>query len=86
MSGDWKTKARERIRRADQVVVICGQSTHSAKGVGVEVELAQAERKPYFLLNGYKNVACTKPSSAKGNDKIYKWTWDNLKALIGGAR
>ena len=31
-------------------------------------------------------VRAEKPTSAKPGDKVYKWTWDNLKALVGGAR
>jgi hypothetical protein len=27
-----------------------------------------------------------KPKAAKNTDKMYKWTWDNLKTLIGGGR
>lgn len=86
MTGDWKEKVRKRIRSVDQVVVICGEYTHSATGVGIELRIAQEERKPYFLLNGRKDKACTKPTTASSSDKIYQWTWENLKQLIGGAR
>jgi MTH538 TIR-like domain (DUF1863) len=84
--GDWKAKVRARIRNADQVVVICGQHTETATGVNEELRIAQEERKPYFLLWGYKDVRCTKPRVARPDDKIYKWTWDNLKALFAGQR
>ena len=86
MTGDWKDKVRTRIRQVDQVVVICGEFTHTATGVGVELKIAQEEKKPYFLLKGRKDKACTKPTTALPGDKIYNWTWDNLKNLIGGAR
>jgi hypothetical protein len=52
----------------------------------VELTIAREEGKPYFLLWGYSDKNCTKPGSATANDKIYKWTWDNLKALIAGNR
>ena len=85
-TGDWKAKVRTRIRSADQVIVLCGEHTHTATGVAAELTIVQAEKKPYFLLWGYPNKTCTKPTSALTNDKIYKWTWDNLKALIAGGR
>jgi hypothetical protein len=86
MVGDWKEKVRARIRQVDQVLVICGEYTHTAPGVGVELKIAQEERKPYFLLWGRSTRTCTKPTTVLPSDKIYKWTWDNLKSLIGGAR
>lgn len=86
ITGDWKAKARTRIKRSDQVVVICGMNTNKATGVSEELKIAQEENTPYFLLNGYKSKTCVKPKAAKGSDKVYKWTWDNLKSLIGGAR
>jgi len=84
--GDWKKKAKERISRADQIVVICGEHTHTAKGVSIELGIAQEDGKPYFLLKGYKDSACTKPSTARSTDKMQAWTWENLKGLIGGGR
>ncbi len=86
ISGDWKEKVRSRMRRVDQVAVICGEKTHTATGVAAELKIAQEESLPYFLLKGRSNKTCTKPTSAKAGDKIYKWTWDNLKKLIGGSR
>ncbi len=85
-TGDWKAKVRARIRSVDQVIVLCGEHTHAATGVNAEVTIAREERKPYFLLWGYADKNCTKPTSATAEDKIYKWTWDNLKALIAGNR
>lgn len=86
MSGDWKAKVRTRIRCVDQVIVICGEHTDRATGVSVELEIAREEEKPYFLLWGRSSKTCKKPSSAKAQDDIYEWTWDNLKSLVGGAR
>jgi antiphage defense system Thoeris ThsB-like protein len=85
-SPTWKAEARSRIKRAKQVIVICGAYTDSAAGVNVEIEIAREEKKPYFLLNGRPNGPVKKPSAALSTDKIYKWTWENLKALIAGAR
>jgi hypothetical protein len=86
ITGDWEKKARTRIMNIDVMAVICGLNTNTAKGVSAEVRIAQAENIPYFLLAGYKDKANVKPIGAKTTDKIYLWTWDNLKSLIGGAR
>ena len=51
-----------------------------------EVKIAQDLKKPYFLLAGYKDEANKKPKAALSTDKIYKWTWPNLKSLISGGR
>lgn len=86
LTGDWKEKARKRIRTVDVVCVLCGEHTDKAAGVAAELSLAQEEKKEYFLLQGYKDKVCPKPITAKGTDKLYNWTWDNLKKLIGGSR
>ena len=86
MTGDWKEKVRARIRNADLTIVICGEYTHTASGVAAELAIARELNRPYFLLWGRSDKNCSKPSTAKPDDKIYKWTWDNLKALITGNR
>jgi hypothetical protein len=86
MTGNWKEKVRGRICSVDQVIVLCGQYTHTASGVAAELTIAREEKKPYFLLQGRKDKTCTKPTSAAAGDKMYEWTWDNLKRLIGGGR
>jgi len=84
--GDWKEKVRQIIRKVDQVIVICGEYTDTANGVAAEVKITQEEGKPYFLLWGRSDKTCVKPRTAKESDKIYKWTWDNLKRLLNGER
>ena len=86
ISKNWKENARQRIKSCDVVAVICGEYTNSASGVSAELKIAQEEGIPYFLLWGRTNEVCIKPVSAKSTDKMYRWTWDNLKSLIGGAR
>lgn len=83
---NWKSYARQRIRNCDVVIVICGRYTDSATGVSAELTIAQEERIPYFLLCGRADGNVVKPRGARLTDLIYKWTWDNLKALINGAR
>ena len=86
ITGDWKAKARLRIRSVQVVAVMCGHHTDSAAGVAAEVLIAQEEKVPYFLLAGRATGVNKKPSTAKSTDKLYKWTWPNLKDLIGGSR
>lgn len=54
----WKDNARRRIKGCDVVIVICGEHTNTASGVSTELEIAQEEEIPYFLLYGRttKNV------------------------------
>ena len=86
LTGDWKEKVKGRIQRSDIVIVLCGEKTHTASGVAVELKIAQDIQKPYFLLKGYSDKNCTWPTSALSTDKMYNWTWPNLKLLIGGNR
>ena len=86
LEGNWKEKIKPRIRSCHQVIVICGEQTDKATGINHELTVAQEEDKPYFLLQGRKNKICKKPSSAKSIDKMYNWTWENLKILINGGR
>ena len=86
LTGDWKEKVKRRIDNVDIVIILCGQYTHQASGIASELSIAQDKGKSYFLLAAYSDKTCTKPSSAKSSDKIYKWTWPNLKTLIGGGR
>jgi hypothetical protein len=86
IAKDWKDKARTRIRGCDVVIVICGEHTNTATGVSAELQIAQEEKVSYFLLWGRSEKTCVKPTAASSSDKIYKWTWDNLKALIHGNR
>ncbi len=86
ITGDWKKKALPRIKGVDLMVVLCGEHTNAATGVSAELGIAEEEKIPYFLLAGYSDKTCVKPKAAKSTDKVYKWTWDNLKTLIGGGR
>ena len=85
-AGNWQAKVRDRIRQTDLTIVICGHHTHNAKGVAAELTITREEKKPYFLLKGRARGTCTKPAMALSSDKIYNWTWENLKDLIAGAR
>ena len=82
---NWKKEVRDRIRRVDLVIVICGEHTHDADGVAGEVTITQEEKKPYFLLKGRRKKTCTKPRNALSSDEIQSWTWPNLRKLIENA-
>jgi hypothetical protein len=86
LTGDWKDKVRSRIGQTDLTIVICGEYTDKAAGVAAELTITKDENQPYFLLWGRADKECKKPTSASAADKIYKWTWDNLEALIAGNR
>lgn len=84
-SPTWKTEARRRIKAAGLVIVLCGRDTRTAVGVAEELRIAKEEGVPYFLLAGYQ-TGSVKPISASTSDKLYTWTWDNVKKLVNGAR
>jgi len=86
LTGDWEAKVRRRMDNVEVVIVLCGEWTHTAQGVARELAIARDKGKPYFLLAAYGDKNCTKPTSALSSDKVYRWTWDNVKALIEGAR
>lgn len=86
LTGDWEQKVRRRMDNVDVVIVLCGTQTHTATGVSAELTIAKEKKKPYFLLSAYSGKSCTKPKSASSSDKIYKWTWPNLKKLVAGNR
>lgn len=86
LTGDWKEKVKHRMDNIDVVIILCGTKTHTASGVAAELTIAKEKNKPYFLLAAYSDKICTKPTSATTSDKLYKWTWGNLKSLINGNR
>lgn len=83
---NWEEQVRKRIRKVGQVAVICGHHTDTATGVSAEVRIAREEKKPYFLLGGRASGTNKKPKAALTTDKLYTWTWPNLKTLISGGR
>ena len=86
LTYDWKEKVQRRMDNIDILIILCGEDTHKASGVAAELTIAQEKNKEYFLLAAYPDKTCTKPTSLKSSDKVYKWTWPNLKMLIGGER
>ena len=86
LTGDWKEKVRKRMDNVDVVIVLCGANTNRAAGVAAELEIAIEKKKPYFLLKAYPNKQCVAPLRTPIGQKIYDWTWPNLKALLAGGR
>ena len=83
---NWRREVRDRIRRVELVIVVCGEHTHDAAGVAGEVTITQEERKPYFLLKGRRRKTCTKPRNVLSDDEMHPWTWPTLKELIANPR
>ena len=82
LPGDWKEKVRERIRRVDKVLVVCGEHTDKATGVSAEVRIAQEEGKPVYFIQGRKDKICKLPKGALPTDRIRPWTWDGLASML----
>jgi hypothetical protein len=81
-SRSWRKEARERIRRADVVIAICGHHTDSAAGVAEEIAIAKDEAKPVYLLQGRKDWV-VKPKGCFWT-KVHRWTYPNLRAMTTG--
>ena len=86
ITGEWKEKVKGRIKRTQLMIVICGHYTDSATGVNAEIRIAREVGVPYFLLAGRASGTLRKPTIAQPSDKLYAWSWDNLKKLIHGGR
>jgi hypothetical protein len=82
----WRDYARSKIKKSDVVIFICGKYTDSAQGVTAEMSITHEESKPYFLLRGRSDETVKKPKGSLKSDKIYNWTWNNLKLLLSGKR
>ena len=78
----WRAQVRERIRKSNLVIVICGRHTHQAKGVEAEVSITRELNKPYVLLAGHRKGKCQKPANALKTDVMHKWKWKKLRELI----
>ena len=86
LEGNWKAKVRDRIRRTDLTIVICGSIPTRHEGWRQNSPLPGKKASPTSCRGARPNKRCTKPAMARKSDKIHKWTWDNLKLLVGGAR
>ena len=78
----WSERVRRRIRKADQVIIICGEHTDESMAISTELRIAQEEQKPYFLLWGRRDSMCTKPAGAKRTEGMYSWTSEIIQDQI----
>ena len=69
----WESKARDKIKHSDKVIVLLGKQTHRAPGVKKEVRIARQEKKPITqITSDPKNKSVSKAGKRR------KWNWDNL--------
>lgn len=80
----WAQTARRLIGAADCVVVLCGEQTHQAQGVAIELQIAQELGKPYFFLRATRKGVPTRPFNARGQDQIWTFRWATVAALLDG--
>jgi len=76
----WEKKARERIERADVLVVLLGPKTRRAPGVRKEVAMAKAAGLRRIQLMGYDYGS--RDWAVEGGGRGYRWTWRNLEHLL----
>lgn len=81
-SRSWRREARDRIRRCDVVIAICGHHTGHTAGVTEEIAIARGQGKPVYLLQGRRDWV-TKPKGCLWT-RVYRWTYPNLRALTTG--
>lgn len=75
----WKEKARQRIARADVVLIMVGPKTHKAPGVLAEVAIAKELEIPIRQVIGYKD---SNPTAVTGAGRLYRWSWPTIKTLL----
>ena len=80
---EWKERCLTKIKRCDLVIVMVGEKTANCSGVKAEIKMAKEAKVPVVGLRGYQNKECPKPEGLEG---YYKWTWENVKALVSGKR
>jgi hypothetical protein len=76
---DWEEKAESRIKLADVVIVLLGNTTHRAPGVAKEISLARRLNKKIVQVIGYKDCQYKRLPNA---GRLYCWSWDNLKKIL----
>lgn len=79
ISSNWKTKAEDKIKLSDVVLVLVGEKTHCAQGVLVEVKLAKKYWKKIVQIKGRAN---SNPTSVSGAGVLHEWSWDNLRKYL----
>ena len=83
IESEWESKAKQKIKNADVVLVLCGFFTDNATGVSKEIEIAREVGTKYYLLKAYDNKKPYKPKASYSSDVIHDWTWNYLKRILG---
>ena len=78
--GDWLTRARAAITRADVVITMLGPKTRFAPGVKKEIAIAKELSKSRFQIIGYQNGS--EDWAVPDAGRTYDWSWENLKKLL----
>jgi hypothetical protein len=81
-SADAEEKLKQRIARCDAVLVLCGPWTHRSPNVAHEVRIAQELCKRYYLVKGRTFRDCARPSTARIDDKMFKWSRETVRDLV----
>lgn len=63
-----------------QVIVLVGAATHRAPGVLKEVSIAREKGKKVVQVIGHQDDVHRRVAGA---GVLYRWTWDNLKKILG---
>ena len=74
----WVKKASAQISCSDVVVVVLGEDTHNAPGVGQEVTLAKQQDRPIFQIRPQGRTSGPVP----GVDEMIPWKWKKIDAKI----
>lgn len=82
LNQDALSRLCERISRVDVVIVLCGQWTHRSANVNAEIKVAKELGKRYYLLKGRRFFDCARPSSARIDDKMFKWSKGVVDQLV----
>ncbi len=77
----WLDKAHRAISTADVFIVMLGSKTRYAPGVLKEVKIANELGMTKFQIIGYTHG--TRYWAVPNAGRVYSWTWDNLKKLLG---
>ena len=86
INENWRREARNRIKKCDMVIVLCGEHTKDAPGVTAELTITQELNKPYILLRGRKNKHVQKPNSSLRQDQVINWKWNEINRLLSRGR
>lgn len=75
----WQEKAKQRIARADVMLVMVGPHSYKSTGVLAEVAIANELKIPVRQVIGYRDAS---PTPVPGAGKLHKWDWPTLKKLL----